>query len=256
MKMANVIVSQVQEVADRIFVLTFESSYVAETVRPGQFLNIRVHSGSDPLFRRPFSVSRIEGNKVEILFGIVGKGTAMLAAKRPGDVLNVLGPLGVPFGLHGSFTNAILIAGGLGVAPMPILTTSLKRDGKRVETFLGAQTSRQLAPFHLENVHNATDDGSKGFHGTVVGLAEQYLKEHPLQGAKMFACGPTAMLRAVSAFASKTGVDCELSLEGDMACGVGICQGCPIERVGAARKYALVCVDGPAFNSKDVIFSS
>jgi len=255
MKIVEAPVVAVREATEGIFVLTFESPFLAASILPGQFVNVRVHSGWDPLLRRPFSVSRTAGNTLEILFGVVGRGTAILAGKRPGDVVNVLGPLGVPYTIEGNFSNAILIAGGLGVAPMPILTSALKHKGKHVETFLGARAANQLAPFHLENVHNATDDGSKGFHGTVVALAEHYLKEHPIPDAKIFACGPTPMLRAVSDFAKATGIDCQLSLEGDMACGIGICQGCPVERVGAARKYGLVCVDGPAFDSKDIVLS-
>jgi len=252
MIIADVLVIDVKIVAEGTRVLTFVSPDIAKSTLPGQFVNIRVHSGTDPLLRRPFSVSRVEGDHVEILFNVIGIGTDMLARKRPGDMINVLGALGVPYGIHGDFKNALLIAGGLGVAPMPILTSLLKSAGKHVETFLGARSALHLAVDHLQNVHVATDDGSKGFHGNVVRLTEGYLKEHPARSAKIFACGPTRMLSAVSSFALSAGIECEISLEGEMACGIGICQGCPVERAGWQKKYALVCTEGPTFHCQDI----
>lgn len=241
-------VSGVREVARGIHVLAFESPEVSSSVLPGQFVNIRVDRGTDPLLRRPFSIYRTEGSKVEIIFNVVGKGTAILAAKRRGDNINVLGPLGVPFATTGSFSTAILVAGGLGIAPMPVLASKLRTSGIRVEVFAGSRSADQLVPDHLENVHVATDDGSKGFHGNVVALVEGYLKEHPAGNPKMFGCGPTRMLSALSEFARKAGIPCELSLEGDMACGIGICQGCPVERVSGPPRYSLVCTQGPTFD--------
>lgn len=253
MIIADVRIADVKIVAEGTRVLTFVSPDIARSTLPGQFVNLRVHAGTDPLLRRPFSVSRVANDHVEILFNVVGAGTDILARKKPGDSLNVLGPLGTPYGILGDFNIGILIAGGLGVAPMPILTDRLKSSGKTVETFLGARSALHLAPDHLHNVHVATDDGSKGFHGTVVRLAEEYLKEHPAKKAKIFACGPTRMLSAVTSFAGSAGIECEISLEGEMACGIGICQGCPVERVGGQRKYALVCTEGPTFHCEDVI---
>ncbi len=252
MIIADVPVIDVRIVAEGTRTVTFVSEEIARSTMPGQFVNIRVHGGSDPLLRRPFSVSRVIGEHVEILFNVVGAGTDILSRKKPGDTINVLGPLGVPYGTKGNFKNALLVAGGLGVAPMPILTEQLTSLGKHVDTFLGARTALHLITDHLVNIHAATDDGSKGFHGNVVRLVEQYLKEHPVMESKIFACGPTRMLKALSTFAIGAGLECEVSLEGEMACGVGICQGCPVERVGGAKKYALVCTDGPAFQCQDV----
>lgn len=237
-----------RQVAQGVHVLSFRSPEVAYSILPGQFLNLRVHDGLDPLLRRPFSVYRVEKEIVEVIFNVVGKGTAILAGKKKGDMVSILGPLGVPFGIGGRFTNAILIAGGLGIAPMPILAEHLRKAGKQVEIFVGARTSDQLALQHLKAPHVATDDGSRGFHGTVVALVESYLKEHPLTDAKVFACGPTRMLSAVSNFARASSLPCELSLEGEMACGIGICQGCPVERTNGERRYALVCTEGPTFD--------
>lgn len=255
MKVHSVPVLSKEEVAEKTFVLKFESSDLARLTRPGQFLNIRVDDSLSPLLRRPFSVARVEGSAVELIFNIVGRGTRILAEKRIGDELDVLGPLGIPFRVEGDFETAVIVAGGVGVAPFPILTDWLTKAEKNVETFLGARSAAHLVFHHLKNVHSATDDGSRGFHGTVVQLLDQYLNEHPIRKPKIFACGPTAMLKAVSVFAKRKEIRCELSLEGEMGCGIGICQGCPVERTSGEKKYALVCTDGPTFDSSDIALS-
>ncbi|MBI4429317.1 MAG: dihydroorotate dehydrogenase electron transfer subunit [Ignavibacteriales bacterium] len=248
------IVTGRKEVAEGIFVLRFESSYISKNVRPGQFVNIRVTDGLSPLLRRPFSICRVEENQVEFVFNVVGVGTRILASKQPGDKLDVLGPLGNPFRYEEGFDTAIMVAGGLGIAPFPFLTQLI--GGKNVETFYGVASAAKLWSEHLRNVHVATDDGSAGFQGTVVALLRAYLEETKLRNAKIFGCGPTKMLQALSNFAKMSEIQCEVSLEGEMACGVGICQGCPVERAKGNKKYALVCTDGPTFNCQDIVLAA
>lgn len=236
-----------------VYVLTLLAPDLAPRIRPGQFVNIRVEDALDPLLRRPFSVYRADGDRIEIIFNIVGKGTALLAAHRPGDTLDVLGPLGVPFTLDDErIRTGILVAGGLGVAPMPLTTAALLRRGCGVETFLGARDAATLVTDHLHNVSCATDDGSAGYHGTVVALLEQHLGKGIPPGPKMFACGPHAMLKAAAELAERLDIPCEVSLEGPMGCGVGICQGCPVELRNASQKYALMCKDGSTFDAKAI----
>ena len=242
-----------QQRAEGLYAISLESPEVAHETRPGQFLNIRIENAAVPLLRRPFSVSRIEGDTVEILFNIVGRGTGILATKQAGDRLNILGPLGVPFRIEGEYDLAVIVAGGLGVAPFPLLTSALQKQGKHVRSFLGCRTGAQVTQKHLLNVQVATDDGTSGFHGTVVQLLENYWKKENPGKAKIFGCGPTRMMKALSDFARSRNIECELSLEGDMACGIGICQGCPVERTSGEKKYSLVCVEGPTFNCNDVV---
>jgi dihydroorotate dehydrogenase electron transfer subunit len=239
----------VQEVRRNIFVLRFLAPAIAQEIRPGQFLNIRTTPATEPLLRRPFSVYRVDGDMVEILFQVVGKGTSHLAGRRPGDPLDVLGPLGVAFGLNRQdYSTAVLVGGGLGVAPLPAATAVLLSLGKSVLTVLGARTAEQVVHEHLENVQISTDDGSRGMQGTVVQLLVHRLEtEHPVR-PKIFACGPNPMLRALAEVARFRAIPCEVSLEGPMACGFGICQGCPVELSGAERAYALMCTDGPVFD--------
>jgi dihydroorotate dehydrogenase electron transfer subunit len=195
----------------------------------------------------------VEGDNIELLFNVVGAGTRSMSARRVGDGLDILGPLGTPFGTGTEFRTAIIVGGGLGVAPLPFLLNELRAHGKVVETILGARTAGQLVRRHLEQAIVATDDGSEGWKGTVVDLLEDRLHRHIPERPKIFACGPTPMLKALGAMAIRRGIECELSLEGDMACGIGICQGCPVETVGGKRKYALVCTDGPTFHAQDVV---
>lgn len=242
-----------EEVADDIFVLTFHAPDIAALVHAGQFINIRVAEGTDPLLRRPFSVYRTEGDNVQLIFNVVGKGSTALRRKRPGDVIDVLGPLGIPFSLNDpAFDTAVLVGGGLGVAPLPLSTQALRAFGKRIVTYLGARTAGQLVQQHLDNVHVATDDGSKGFHGTVVELMVSALDALKRKRTKIFACGPTKMLHAVAAVALEEDIPCEVSLEGPMACGFGICQGCPVELLGGEKKYGLMCKDGPTFDVRRI----
>ena len=147
-----------------------------------------------------------------------------------------------------------MVAGGLGVAPFPFLTQHILAYGKRIESFVGAGTAQKLWSDHLRCVHLATDDGSKGFRGTVVGHLDEFLQKEKVKNPKIFGCGPTKMLQSLSNFAKQHDIECELSLEGDMACGMGICQGCPVERANGDRKYALVCTEGPTFNCNDIVF--
>ena len=243
----------VHEVAENTFVLQFSSEFISSNVRPGQFVNLRAESGIEPLLRRPFSVYRTVDDIVEVIFNVIGRGTSILRRKKKGDFLDVLGPLGVPFSLSSNdFTTAVLIGGGLGIAPLPISASALARFGTPMITFLGARTATQLVDSHLMNVHVATDDGSKGFHGTVVDLASEFISKKSIPSPKIFACGPTAMLRSVATLARDAQIPCEVSLEGVMGCGFGICQGCPVELVGGDKKYGLMCMDGPTFDATRV----
>lgn len=241
-------VRSVSEVADSIFVLRFQSPAISRIVRPGQFVNIRPDEGLHPLLRRPFSIYLTEGDEAAVIFNVIGKGTHALQKKRPGDLLDVLGPLGVPFTTDAPCDTALLIGGGLGIAPLPLTARALASAGKRVVSVIGARSAGQVVRDHLQDVRIATDDGSAGFHGTAVDCARQVIRTLPGGSIRVFACGPTPMLKATAQLAREEHLACEVSLEGPMACGFGICQGCPVELAEGERKYALMCKDGPAFD--------
>ncbi len=246
-------VRRVVEASPNIFVLSFKAPEIAEAVRPGQFVSVKAEDSNDPLLRRPFSVYWVDGHDVEIIFNVVGRGTTLLRNKRSGERIDVLGPLGVPFRTKDfDAETAILVAGGLGVAPMPLVTAALRKIGTRILTLLGVRSAQQAVEAHLENVRIATDDGSRGFHGTVVELLARLLDEGVPGRLKVFGCGPNAMLRALGDVCTAGRIPCEVSLEGPMGCGFGICQGCPVELVDGDRKYALMCKDGPSFDIRKI----
>jgi dihydroorotate dehydrogenase electron transfer subunit len=247
-------VVSVSEMAREIFLLRFASAAIGSSTQPGQFVNIKTGDGLLPLLRRPFSVYRVDPPHVDILFNVVGRGTALLRDIRKGGVLDIEGPLGRPFTVAGSdFETAILVGGGLGVAPLPHLTMKLKANGKSVRTFVGSRHADLLVLDYLENVSVATDDGSRGERGTVVDLAQKELATRKHASPRLYGCGPTPMLKALARMARELNMPCEVSLEGPMACGVGICQGCPVELAGSDRKYGLMCKDGPVFDIDSIL---
>jgi dihydroorotate dehydrogenase electron transfer subunit len=160
--------------------------------------------------------------------------------------------LGKPFRLDDDFETALLVGGGIGVAPLPLTAAYLRSREKRMLSFIGARRQSQLVTMGLDNVVSATDDGSVGFHGTVVECLRAYVQQHDVVNPKIFSCGPNRMLKAIADLALESNIACEVSLESEMACGIGICQGCPIERANGERKYYLVCKDGPCFDAREV----
>jgi len=238
--------------APNIFVLTVHSPEIASSVKPGQFINVKVVESSVPLLRRPFSVYHVHDEEAGIIFDVRGIGTRILASKRIGDVLDIIGPLGRPYGVDDGYDTALLVGGGLGVAPLPMITLALRNSGRAITTFLGARTRGLLVDSHLENVSVSTDDGSAGFKGTVVDLLRSRLRTDRYERPKIFACGPNPMLRSLSLFAAEHQIPCEVSLESPMGCGVGICQGCPVALADHEGQYALVCRDGAVFDSRRV----
>jgi dihydroorotate dehydrogenase electron transfer subunit len=245
------------QVADNVHTLEFASERIARATRPGQFLNVKPDASFDPLLRRAYSVHRVREDRIELIFNVVGKGSAILAAKRPGDALDVLGPLGVPFHYEGEYDTAILVSGGVGIAPMPVLGDALAALGRNVVNIHGARTGSMIvADGRLLNARYATDDGSLGFHGNVVAALSAYLDEASPASARVFSCGPNKMLGALGSFCAQRGLRLEVSLECQMACGVGICQGCPVEMATGDRKYTLVCTHGPNYDFNDIVLES
>ncbi|MAT38539.1 MAG: dihydroorotate dehydrogenase [Ectothiorhodospiraceae bacterium] len=243
-----------RKVAEETYALRFSAPELAETIKPGQFLNVRVTKEHDPLLRRPYSISNIYGDECEIVYAVEGRGTNILSRMDETSEIGVIGPLGNPFGMEKDYGTAVIMAGGIGVAPFPILTTALKEMGKNTVTLVGARNGTRLFTDGLADPIVATDDGSAGYHGNVLDCFKAQVDLSSLDNPRIFACGPTPMLHAIQQYALETGIQCELSLETEMACGMGICQGCPIESKSAPRKYSLVCTDGPCFEADDIVF--
>jgi dihydroorotate dehydrogenase electron transfer subunit len=232
--------------------IRFLAPEIASTALPGQFVNIKIDETTTPLLRRPFSVHFIEEDEVEIVFGIMGMGTNKLNSKKVGDYLDVIGPLGKPFSYKDTEEISILIGGGLGAAPLSLLSKYLEKKGKEVITFLGARTKAFLISDNLKKINYATDDGTFGYHGNVVSLLKSSINKFQSKKIKVYGCGPTAMLKALIEMVDKLNIPCEVSLETAMACGVGICQGCAVEMKSGDKKYSLACKDGPVFSISQI----
>jgi dihydroorotate dehydrogenase electron transfer subunit len=225
---------------------------------PGQFLMLSPGAvtavrRTDPLLPRPMAVYRAReangGADVEILFKVTGRGTGLLAASLPGQRIAVVGPLGRCFDLPAPGERAILVAGGTGIASVYELAGRCRAEAA-VSVLLGARTAEDLmgvADFEGLGVHLtvATEDGSSGDRGLVTAFLERELAREG--DARVYACGPTAMMRRCAEMAADRGRPCVVSLENHMACGFGVCLGCaaPLRDGG----YALVCSDGPMFEA-------
>lgn len=249
-----------REIAPGLVVLRFQHPRIASTVIPGQFVNVLPKVGLfDPLLRRPFSVYWTDGDECEIIVQDHGRGTSMLAEAQVGEHIDVLGPLGSPWRYEsGDFDTAVLVVGGVGVAAMPLLTRHFLKNEIPFATYYGARTATLFADEYLANVRYATDDGSRDYHGTNISLLREELERGSHPRIKLFACGPTPMLRAAVSLAEEFDIPCEVSLETEMACGIGICQGCPVETsvaegVATGRKFYLVCTQGPSFLKEQIV---
>jgi dihydroorotate dehydrogenase electron transfer subunit len=241
-----------ERVAEGVGLLVLRAPRVAATVEPGQFIHLRIEAGADFILRRPFSVYRASGDVVEILYQVLGRGTRVLAGKRPGDAMDAIGPLGHGWSVPSGTARALLVAGGLGAAPLGMLAERMAASGVAISVALGAPISARLVARDLfdsvaRRVEVATDDGSAGECGFVTLVSEQLLRED--EPDLVCVCGPEAMARAVTAQAAASGVACQVSLERLMACGIGACLSCVVTtRTGRKR----ACVDGPVFDAKEV----
>lgn len=252
MFIVNAPVEKSIELENKIYLLQVHCPEITSIVKPGQFLNVRVSESMYPLLRRPFSVCDVQGDHLFLMFNILGEGTRILAKKHKDETIDIIGPLGNCFNLNGDFDTAVIVAGGLGAAPFPFFTRMIG-DKKKVLSFIGGRTYKDIITYGLKNISVATEDGSKGMKGNVLQLLRQNIEQLKSEKIKIFSCGPNGMLKALKQFVLENDIECEASTECAMACGFGICQGCPIESAHQPDKYHLVCKDGPVFNIRDVV---
>ncbi|MEW5766804.1 MAG: dihydroorotate dehydrogenase electron transfer subunit [bacterium] len=259
------------EVAEGHFRMKLFAPGMARTGRPGQFVHVRCSNQLDPLLRRPFSLHRIRDQHIEILYKVVGQGTKLLAAKKAGQKLDVLGPLGKGFWIDSLKEGiSVLVGGGIGAAPLLALAEELKKLGQEILILIGAATKEGLLALQefsqLGSLEVATLDGRQGYAGLVTDLLIKAVTDR--QVAQIYACGPKAMLKEVSRLAEAGGYPAQVSMEERMACGVGACLGCvvPVRRLGnqagrehkASNKneaaYQRVCREGPVFDAREIVW--
>ncbi len=253
-KLERVRVLANDRLAEGVGLVVLHAPYVAENVRPGQFVHLRISEGAQFILRRPFSVHRREGGRIELLYQVLGPGTRELSLKQPGMEMDVVGPVGHGWTLPDEAAHVLLVAGGLGSAPLGILAEDLAKLGVAVVVAQGAPTADRLVGRGVfesvaRRVEYATDDGSEGYHGFVTGVSERLLAAEEFDA--VYVCGPEPMQRIVATQAADRGVYCEVSLERLMACGVGACLSCVVTTVHGFRR---ACVNGPVFPAEDVVW--
>jgi len=248
-----------REVVPGVFLLTLRDPFIAKEAEPGQFVMVRVHAGLDPLLRRPFSICALAGEDAfRLLYRVVGRGTALLSEAVEGDALAVLGPLGSGFRIDAASGPALLVGGGMGVAPLFFLAQALFRTETPPFTFLAGFPSagEVVGPAEILGsnlkLELATEDGSAGYAGFVTELLRDRLdSDGPGAFGSVYACGPGAMLARIAALTSERSISCQVSLEAAMACGLGACLGCAVHAApGETASYYRVCREGPVFDAR------
>lgn len=257
----NVSVLWNRPVSSSCYKMGLKCSALFAAAQPGQFIMLRLPGDLlAPLLRRPFSIhgtliSDDSFDGIEVLYKVVGEGTRRLSESRKNDRASILGPLGKGFSVPDTAGRFFFVAGGIGVAPLAFLASSLCRTGvaaSGTEVFLGGRTREELlckddfCQLGL-TVHTTTDDGSEGQTGLVTGALEKRLLK--IRPDMIYACGPLPMLKQVARISAACHVPCQISIESHMACGIGACLGCAVEASGPSETYFHVCKDGPVFNA-------
>jgi dihydroorotate dehydrogenase electron transfer subunit len=258
MKQLKAPVTSAIEVVKDIYLLQVEAPEIAAGARPGQF--VMVPCDTDTILPRPFSIHSAAGGRISLLFAVVGKGTAWLSQKKKGDTLDIFGPLGNGYTISEKSNNLLLVAGGLGIAPMRFLAETACGAGKQVTILNGARSTscmvgitipqslmdKGMHPSALQCV-NATEDGSEGFKGLATQLIPHYLKNID----QIFACGPMNMYKTMAQMSVLQDRPVQVSLEIMMGCGTGVCYGCTVKTTTGLKQ---VCKDGPVFNMNEISF--
>ncbi|NLP09603.1 dihydroorotate dehydrogenase electron transfer subunit [bacterium] len=238
---------------------------LAAAAHAGHFVNIKLPEAEGLLWRRPYSVHAVErrAGVIELLFNTAGRGSRALSRARPGDELDLIGLLGNTFDYPDDLQEAIVVAGGLGVAPFRLLLQDLAGRAVIKTVFYGVASQDRLCCVQEmtalgARVEIATVDGSCGRKGFVTRLLEEYLATVEGKGRRLYVCGPTAMMKAVQDLAARYSVAGQVTVENRMACGFGACMGCPVERtkgVPGFKQYSLACKDGPVFPLDGIILN-
>jgi len=260
------------------FVMSLLLSSTCEDALPGQFVMIRKQGVKDPLLSRPLSLYGVyqteAGTVLEFLYRVVGKGTWALSRLTGGDQVDILGPLGRPFEVIPDRNHVVLLAGGIGAAPLAYFAEYLAKDldrpadrkeeaasSRNIRFYLGATTAaalvgREKIERFCKEVRISTDDGSAGSAGMITDLFQKDLADLDHRDLCLYSCGPAAMIRSLSRLMEPFDIPCQVSMEERMACGIGACLGCAIKVRDASLgwAYCQVCTEGPVFDIRDLLW--
>ena len=246
-------VRSVEQIHQRYVLIKLTDEKPLPDMLPGQFVEVRVDGSTSTFLRRPISINFVdrEKNELWLLVATVGDGTKQMAKLQPGDTLNCVLPLGNGFTPAKQGEKVLLVGGGVGVAPLLYMGAEMKCQGIEPTFLLGARTANDLLMLPVFNMYGrayvTTEDGSMGEKG--------FVTNHSILTKERFdrisTCGPTPMMKAVARYARQNNVDCEVSLENLMACGLGACL-CCVEKTTEGN--LCVCKDGPVFNIKKLLW--
>ena len=249
-----------QEIIKDIYKFSVKAPEIVGTAKPGNFIEIRVNDGIDPFLRRPISIYNLdkENGILEFIFQVKGKGTEILSKKEEGKDIDIIGPLG-----HGTFKfekykNIAVIGGGIGIFPLYELSKEAKQNDVKVNCYLGFR-NKDFVMLEKEfeeatdNLTITTDDGTYKEKGFAIDYLIKDMENKKYEC--IYACGPLPMLKAVQKYVNENNIDCQISLEEKMGCGLGVCLGCAVKTAKSpkdAPEYWHVCKGGPVFQAKDV----
>lgn len=240
------------ELMPGVYLIKANAPEIASVAKPGQF--VMVSCGQDVILRRPLSVHQVVNScQLLLLFNLVGKGTSWLAQRQKNEHISLLGPLGNGFTVDSNSKRLLLIAGGLGIAPLAFLAYETLAQEKEVTLLLGAVNASQLYPRKLLPSKNkivmTTEDGSAGKKGMVTDILPDYIE----QADQIFTCGPLPMYQSISNLMQQRSwhKPVQISLENRMGCGIGTCYSCSIKTNHGMKT---VCHDGPVFNMNEIIW--
>ena len=246
----DLIVVENRKINKDYYVLKLASKTELPQILPGHFVELLVADTRNAFLRRPISIYDVqaERNSFELLIQIVGEGTQLMSQLESGDTINTIYPLGNGFKTKTKAKNILLIGGGVGVAPLLYLAKQLNEEGIRPKILLGGRAEKNI--IEVDNfakygeVYISSEDGSIGEKGFVT---QHTVMQEPID--KIYTCGPDPMMRAVADIAFARNIDCEVSLENMMACGIGACLCCVTD---TKEGHKCVCTDGPVFNTKEL----
>jgi dihydroorotate dehydrogenase electron transfer subunit len=245
--------------------LWLEAPGIASQAKPGQFVMVRCGENDEHPLRRPFSVHQREGSKIALLFNVLGGGTQWLSQRKSGDEIDLLGPLGNSFSINPGSQNLLLVAGGIGIAPLRFLADEAVKQRKNVTLLMGASSAVHLLPtepnakglltegvlpFNI-TIAKVTEDGSEGFKGLATDVIVNYLNRID----QVHACGPVGMYQALVKYSNQFPKlkSTQISLEVRMGCGLGVCYGCTVKTKNGLKQ---ACKDGPVFELNNILWDT
>jgi dihydroorotate dehydrogenase electron transfer subunit len=244
-------VSSNRKISSDYFVLGVTDEAPLPQMLPGQFAEIKVDNNPNVFLRRPISIHDVDYDKniLYLLIRIIGEGTQTMSQLKVGEKVNLVYPLGNTFNMDG-VSNVLLAGGGCGIAPMLFLARHLSRQNIMVTTLIGGRSADDILEADefrkYGKVCISTDDGSEGEKGF---MTKNSVMEEVTTFDRLYSCGPLPMMKVFAAIAKENTIDCEVSLENTMACGIGACLCCVTETTHGNK---CVCTEGPVFNIKQL----